>query len=248
MTRATAAPATIVGGAPRVDLLPPEIAYAKRARAVRRMIVLILLLVGALITASYGGVSYLGLLAQQSLDAENARTADLLAQQTEYLEVRTTTERVATAEAAIIVGASTEIDFVAFLSEVQSMLPAGAAIVSVNAETASPLDGYAQATTPLLPQRIGTVNFSVRVPGLEAVRDWLLALETVDGFADALPGTTALQADGSYLVAVTMHVDTDALANRFTTDLDPDAVEAGSTDTETSDTETTGTETTGETP
>lgn len=230
MSGATAASAAIIGGEPRVDLLPPEIAQAKKSRAVRRMMVLILVLLVALIGAAYGGATYLGTLAQQRLEAENARTAELLAQQSEYIEVRTTTERVATAEAAIVVGASTEIDFAAFVAKTQSMLPPGAALVSVNAETGSPLDGYAQASTPLLPQRIATINFSVNTAGLEDVRAWLLALETVEGFADALPGTTALQPDGRYLVSVTMHVNTDALANRFV-EIEEDAETTDSTDT-----------------
>lgn len=231
MSTRTTATDIVVGGEPRVELLPPEIAQAKRSRAVRRMIVLVLILVGAVIGAAYGGVTYLGTLAQQRLDAENARTIDLLAQQSEFIEVRITTERVATAEAAIVVGASTEIDFAAFLADVQSRLPGGAVMVSVNAETGSPLDGYAQATTPLLPQRIATINFSVRTASLEDVRAWLLALETVEGFADALPGTTALQPDGTYLVAVTMHVNTDALANRFVEVEGEDQAEAEATDT-----------------
>jgi hypothetical protein len=211
MSAAAQQPILEVGREPRVDLLPPEIEQAKRAKRVRRAMIGMLLVVLVAIGLAYAGVSFIAGIAQQRLDAENARTADLLAQQAQYIEVRTTTERVAVAEAAILVGASTEIDFAEFLSQVQALLPPGATIMTVTADTASPLDGYAQSTVPLQPQRIATFSFSVSTATLADLALWLTNLQSVTGFADALPGAAVAQGDGSYLTAVTMHVTTDAL-------------------------------------
>lgn len=182
----------------------------------------ILIAVLVVIAAAYGGATYLASAAQQRLDAENARTADLLAQQQEYIVVRTTQDRLATVEAARLVGSSTEIDLAAFLAEVQSRLPAGAAISTANVDTSTPLDGYAQASVPLQPQRVATFNFAVRTVGINDVRDWLVRLEDITGFADAVPGAVTLQEDQSYLTAVTLHVNSLALANRFADDEEED--------------------------
>lgn len=213
---AASASTIVVGGEPRVELLPPEIAEAQRGRAIRRSMIGIIVAVLIVIGAAYGGATFLASSAQQRLDAENARTADLLAQQQEYIVVRTTQERLATAEAALVVGSSTEINLADFLAEVQSRLPAGAAISTANVDSSTPMDGYAQATVPLQPQRIATFNFAVRTLAINDVRDWLISLEDVPGFADAVPGAVTLQVeDGSYLSAVTLHVNSLALSNRF---------------------------------
>lgn len=225
MSAVADSPLLEVGREPRVDLLPPEVEEIKRARRVRRAMLGMLAAVVVVIGLSWGGASLLAGLAQQRLDAENARTGDLLAQQAQYIEVRTTTERIAVAKAAITVGSSTEIDFAAFLASVQAILPPNATIKTVAADTATPLDGYSQSTVPLQPQRIATFSFSVGTATLADVALWLRSLESVTGFADALPGAAVAQADGSYLTAVTVHVTTDALANRFVAD------EAGSAET-----------------
>jgi hypothetical protein len=114
-----------------------------------------------------------------------------------------------------MVGASTEIDLAPFIREVTAKLPANCFIITANGDSASPFDAYAQATVPLQPQRIATFNFSIRTTSLLDVQSWLIALQDVDGFTDALPGTIKAEADGTLTTAITMHVDTRALANRF---------------------------------
>lgn len=215
MSRKSQAQALIIGGEPRVNLLPPEVGQAQRARSVRRAMVGVFFFVVVLVVGAYGFATYLAIESQQRLALENARTDELLAEQAKYVEVRATTDRLATAEAALVVGASTEINLTALLSDVQSKLPAGAVIDTASVDTATPLDAYGQSAAPLQPQRVATLTFTVITPSIPDVRSWLIALEEVVGFTDAVPGTIALQENGDYLSAVTMHVNSDAFSNRF---------------------------------
>jgi hypothetical protein len=45
-----------------------------------------------------------------------------------------------------------------------------------------------------------------------------VTLPSIKGFVDEMPGSVTLNTDGSYSVAITMHLNKDALANRFTKD------------------------------
>jgi Tfp pilus assembly protein PilN len=205
----------VVGGEPRVDLLPPELKEAKRVRRVRRGMLLLLALAVVLCVGAFGAAWSLALLGQQRLDAENARTSELIAEQAQFIEARTTAQRVDTAEAALAIGASTEIDFAKFFRDVTATLPANCSIVTANADGGSPFEVYAQAVVPLQPQRIATLNFAVRTTSLLDVQAWLDSLQDIKGFTDAMPTAVKAEPDGTMTAAITMHVDTGALSNRF---------------------------------
>src|SRR5690606_21459274 len=82
-----------VGGEPRANLLPPEVAQAARARATRRRMTVVTLLVIAVIVAGYAAATLRSMHSQQLLDAENARTLALLEEQAKYVEVRQLTSQ-----------------------------------------------------------------------------------------------------------------------------------------------------------
>jgi len=205
----------VVGGEPRVDLLPPEIrAHRKRGRTAGRL-GLVLILVVLLMIAAVGASMYLSLTAQAQLAAEQAHTTAILQQQSKYIAVRNVQSQVNLIKAAQQVGASTEIDWNTYLAQVQSTLPAGVAITTVTIDSASPLTAYAQATAPLQGARVATLSFAATSPTLPEVPTWLNALATLPGFADGVPGSVALNANGSYTANVTLHIDEAAFDGRF---------------------------------
>ncbi|MBU1587317.1 MAG: hypothetical protein KKH51_05155, partial [Actinobacteria bacterium] len=119
-------------------------------------------------------------------------------------------------EAGQYVGASTEIDWKAYLEGLQATLPDGVVINSVQTDSATPFADYVQSTTPLEGSRVATLVFTARSPGLPSIPTWLDGLGQLKGFADAVPGSVNRQEDdGSYLVNITMHINADAFAERF---------------------------------
>lgn len=206
----------IVGGAPKANLLPPEVGIVAKGRIMRRNAVLLVALAVIIVIAGYAGGTVLAIAAQAQLAAANERTNTLITEQAKYSEVRQIATMLDTAAAAERVGMSTEIDWKAYLDEIQKSLPAGTSVTNVVAETATPLTDFAQPSAPLQGDRIGELKFTATSSSLPDVEKWLEALAKLDGFVDASPGSIQLNTETEdYEVTITMHVNTDALLLRF---------------------------------
>jgi uncharacterized protein YcfL len=216
MSRAVKDVALVIGGEPRVDLLPPEVREERRGKAMRRRLGLGVVGVLLLALAGTGGATALAMRDQALLLEEQNRTASLLAEQSKYIKVRAVQDQVGLVQAAQQVGASTEIDWKAYLDSVQKTLPSSVTIDTVSVDSATPLDIYAQPTSPLQGARVATVSFVAKSAGLPDVPTWLTALSTLPGYADALPGSVNLdESTGTYTVNITMHVNDAAFSKRF---------------------------------
>ena len=206
----------ILGGEPRVDLLPPEVFKRRQAKAVRRGLGIGTVGLLAIVLAGTGAATYVAGQAQAQLLAAQSTTTDLLAEQTKYAEIRTAQSQVDLVKAAQQVGVSTEIDWETYLLAVQGTLPASVVIESVIVDSASPILLYPQPTVPLQGARVATVDFTASSTVLPDVPAWLNGLTTLPGFADALPGSVTLdETTGVYAVAIKMHVNEAAYAERF---------------------------------
>ncbi|GAB3121819.1 hypothetical protein [Glaciibacter psychrotolerans] len=219
MSRVTNAVTLLVGGEPRVDLLPPEILKERTAQLVGRRLgvgvigVLVVVLLGA------GAATVYAMQSQEALLVEQARTAELLQEQATYSEVRTVQSQLALVEAAQQVGASTEIDWKAYLEQVRATLPGSVSIDTVSVDTASPMAIFAQPTAPLQGERVATISFTATSMVLPDVPTWLAALKTLPGYSDALPTSVTLDSTtGVNTVSITMHVNSAAFAQRFVTE------------------------------
>lgn len=219
MSRQPKSDILIIGGEPRVDLLPQEVRKERKAKVTRRRLGASVIAVLVLVLLASGGATVLSLQAQlQLLDAQ-ARTMDLLAEQANYVEVRKVQEQVSLALAGQQVGVSTEIDWKNYLEGVQAILPPSVTIDTVSIDSASPMAIYAQPTAPLQGARVATVNFTAKSAVLPDVPTWLSALKQLPGYSDALPGSVNLDpATGTYTVDITMHVNDAAFAQRFVTE------------------------------
>lgn len=226
-----------IGGAPRADLLPPEVGIAARGRAIRRNASALIVLVILIVIAGYLGATALALAANVQLDAAKVRTQELIAEQGKYSEVKQVATMLDTAIAAQKVATSTEIDWKGYLTDIQNSLPVGTLVTNVVAETATPLSSFSRPSVPLQGDRIGELTFTATSVSLPDVEAWLEALEKLKGYVDASPGSVKLLEDGIYQATITMHIDKGALLNRFneSTDANPgtDSSDTGSsTDTQ----------------
>lgn len=209
----------VIGGEPRVDLLPLEVRKERKAKVMRRRLGLAAVGVLAIVLVGSAAATALSMQAQTRLSDEQARTADLLAEQSKYIEVRDVQDQVTLVQAAQQVGASTEIDWKKYLESVQATLPAGVTIDSVSIDSASPMAIYDQPTTPLQGARVATVSFTATSAILPDVPTWLKALAKLPGYADALPSSANLDAaTDTYKVNITMHVNDVAFSQRFVTE------------------------------
>lgn len=219
MSRLKKSDSLVIGGEPRVDLLPPEVRSERKAKVVRRRLGVAVIGVVVLVVAASGGATILSIQSQFTLAEEQTRTTQLLQEQGKYMEVRNVQQQVSLVQAAQQVGVSTEINWKTYLEAVQAILPATVVIDTVDVEAASPMAIFAQSTGPLQGARVATVKFTARSAVLPDVPTWLTALKTLPGYADALPGSVSLDAStNTYTVDITMHVNDAAFSKRFVTE------------------------------
>ncbi|MGO4783453.1 hypothetical protein [Cryobacterium sp. W22_MBD10_FK3] len=216
MSRATHDDGLTLGGEPRVNLLPPEVAAQASDRVLRKRLILATAGVLVLVLFGVGGAFLHATSSALRFVAVQADTTDLLAEQGKYVAVRQVEEQVETALAARAVGGWTEVDWKTYLQGMRAVLPADVGIEAVIVDSTSPLAAYAQPTGPLQEPRVATLTVTMVSPGLPTVPQWLDALHTLPGMADAVAGSITAVENVGYTVIVTMHIDSDAFSGRLT--------------------------------
>lgn len=205
----------VVGGEPRIDLLPPEIRAARKTAAVRRAMTMLLVGLVAVVVVATAGVGVLAGIAKSQLEAEQAITAELFAQQQEYIEVRQNAQQVATIEAAIRVGDSTLVDWESLSNDVTAAFPENTVVRALVMEAATPLRGAVQASTPLAQPRIATMLFTVYTPTLVESEVWVRSLEPIDGIVDVEAQSVRwTEIPAGYLTMINLSIGAERLANQ----------------------------------
>lgn len=205
----------VIGGPPRAELLPPEVAQGVKARALRRTLVVFIILTIGVTGLGVAGAAVLSAASAQLLAAETERGNQLIRDQGQYAEVRQITGLIAKAEEGLVLGSLTEISWKAYFAEIQRSLPKGTLVTNFQAQTSTPTVPFALPTTPLEGDRIGELRFTATSKTLPDIEAWLNALAGVTGFVDASPGSVALDEDGTYVVNITMHINEEALNHKF---------------------------------
>jgi Tfp pilus assembly protein PilN len=220
----------VVGGPPRVDLMPPEIRVRRSQLRTRRSLRLALFGVFVVVAVACAGTWAFNQLAQTSLAQAQAQQQALVVEQGKYSDVTTVKASISLIKAGQFVGDSTEIDWQDYLTKLQATLPEGITLTTVTVDSGTPLKSYAQTTTPLQGGRIATLQFTASSATLPSIPVWLDSLRSLPGFVDATPGSVNLT-DTGYLADVSMHINADALANRFApkTSQDTSATDPNST-------------------
>ena len=206
----------LVGAEPRVDLLPPEVRVERRNKRTRRAFGWGVLAVLLVVLIAAGGAFSLNVMSQAQLLVAHSQTESILVQQQKYAPVREVQKEVALAQAAQAAGASTEIDWKAFLDRVGAAQPNGLTLDSVAVDSISPIALYQQSTDPLQGPRIGTVTVVGKSAALPDVPAWVAALQKIPGVVDVVPGTVTLdEVSNAYKSTVTIHVSDKLYTKRF---------------------------------
>ena len=215
MSAATSLHDPIIGGEPRVNLLPPEVTAEQKGRRLRRALAVAVVAVVFVTAGGIAAATWQAQRSQASLAVVEGRTAELLAAQGEYVEVRRAQEEVDATVAARRVAASVDINWTDYLEQIRARLPGDVVIGAVVLDAGSPWAPYGQATAPLQPSRVATISLTLTSPTLPSVPDWLDAMVTLPGYADSAPTRVALLDSGGYEVSLTLHVNAEAFSNRF---------------------------------
>lgn len=207
----------VLGGVPRADLLPPSVVAERRLRHAARAVGIALITTLVIVLGAVGASFAHSFAATAALDAERERTNELLASQSEFSEVSSALGAIDRLSAARAAAGTTDIEWGPYLARVAALLPPGTTVGSVVVTAATP-------TTPL-PAAVGasgkplaaTMLYTVTGPDLAAVRDWMLALRGLPGYAGAAL-QSASEADGLYSAQVQIAVDQGIYSGRFVAD------------------------------
>ena len=195
----------------RVNLLPPEIEDARRAKRLRAGLGGALLLVVAASAAGYaltlGHVSD----AQAGLEAEQSRTAALQAAQQPYAEVPVVQKQLQQLSAVRDSVSANDVSWYRYIDQVSAGAPADLSLTSLVFGLTSTADS-STAADPLAVAGIGTLTVNGQTKSQGQVASWLESLATVDGLSDPRLSSSVLDpASGVITFTTGATVTSDAL-------------------------------------
>jgi hypothetical protein len=201
------------------NLLPPELIAARRLKTVRKMIVAALVLVVVLGAAGYGYGMYQQGDAESALAAEQAQTAQLVAQQQKYQEVVTISGSIAQVKGQLATLMTGDVDVAKLVGIVTARQPHGGTITQLQAtlvaDPAQPsTDGGASVFDNSGHTHIGTMNITGTAPNMPAVAAYVNQLGSASGIVGVFPSSqTGANHSVQYTIQLTL---TDALlTHRF---------------------------------
>jgi hypothetical protein len=155
--------------------------------------------------------------AQSALVTAQSETTNILQQQAKYGDVLKVKADSASILSSQKLSTADEISWRSFVASFQNTLPAAASITSITAGVDSPFGQPPVAADPTELLSIATVTATVSMKQAQ-ISGWLNTLPSIKGFVDETPNSVTRGTDSDYTVAITMHLNKDALANRFTKD------------------------------
>jgi hypothetical protein len=206
----------VLGASPRVHLLPKEVDAQRKARSLRRT--LLMGLGGAVAVVVIGvAIASIGLVTATAGQAsEQAKAGAITAQLGKYGAVTSVQGQVSQIQAVQPVATKGEILWAAYVSSLQATLPAGTTITAFKA-TLDPTDSTVPESNPLVGDHVATVAVTAVGPQA-AVQAWLAVLPSLKGTVAATPGNVAVSTTpGMYQADVNILVNSDVLSTRFST-------------------------------
>lgn len=206
-------PAFVVGGVPRVNLLPQDARAQSELKALQRGIVYAMLLI---LLASGGAWYYTWTQAEQAeaaLKAEQAKTDALLAAKKEFSEIPDILNALDTGKRALQAVDEHAVDWAPLLS---SILNAGGSIEVTDLTVNGNSVASENATTSghYLTTKTGTVHIAITVHARDAQRltEWAEAVKQIAGFGEYWTGKfTVRDADKTVGATYDLYFDNTAL-------------------------------------
>jgi Tfp pilus assembly protein PilN len=231
-TKAQAAPKAGKYGIPprpQVNLMPPEVIEGRHLVVVKRRLfwgIIALLLVCVL---AFAGAYVVRSGAEARYDDALAASDTLTAEKRQYSPVIQVQKDIASTTNARAFALSNEVDWTSYAYAIQSVLPQGVSIESITVAAIGPGDPLTAGADDLTQPGLAIITFSAVVATLPDASEWIEALQSVPGLADANIQSSVLQdqtGEVTYTVAATVQVTEEARANRTF----PDATTTSATD------------------
>lgn len=220
---------------PQVNLLPAEVTHRRQVAAAQRRLVWSIFATILVIAMAFGGAFLVRADANLQLEEALGEADQLLQQRREYSPVLEVMESITSTQLARAYVLSTEVNWPAYVYALAAVLPDDVVINSINITSAGAGGDLVAGADELTTNAIGVITFEGTSPDLPVASEWIDAIESIPGLADANVQSAELSdADGEeyYEVAATIQVTLDAAAHRTFSDMEETDVAAGTGGTE----------------
>jgi hypothetical protein len=212
----------VLGGEPRVHLIPPTVLARKKGKDLRRRLGLGIVGVIVLVAAGLGLATLSTAGSQNSLLAAQQQTTSILQEQAKYGDVLKVKADAASIQASQKTATAQEILWAPFYKSFEATVPSGGVITALSVSLDNPLGknsastGASSSSAPLQGAHVATIQGTLTMPQ-GSIAGWLDSLPALTGFVDVTPSSIT-GAGTNYTVSITMHINSAAFANRFTKD------------------------------
>lgn len=211
-------PGLVLGGEPRVNLLPPEVFAASKARGTRRLLVALVAVVVLLVGGGYAFAFLRAATAQADLAAAQGRTAALIAEQQQYADATRLATLVTASTTTRVLATSMEIIWADVFDEVAAFLPPNA-FSDWSAAGVSPWEAVPAPAGVLRQPRVASITLVISSPTPLDATALFRRLAGVEGFVDASIDKLVLADVGAtYETTITINLGSASLSDRFLID------------------------------
>ncbi len=206
----------VLGGEPRVELLPPEVKLRERHRDTRRLLVLLVILAVVVAGAGITGAYWRSFQAEAALAVAQSRTVELLAEQSRYTDAAALAATVDSVRQARADAASSEVLWQDVTEQIRTHLPEGVeldvAVMLSRLPWAEPLD----VTGALREPRVAQASLILVSDTVPDPIDLARALSRIDGYADSSVDMVEWVKDHNhYHTMISLNLNEEALSHRF---------------------------------
>jgi hypothetical protein len=205
----------VLAGEPRVQLLPPIVQEREKARAARRVLVMLVVLALLVAGAGYAFGTYRTAMARTQLADAQAKTQAILAEQGQYIEGTRVATQVAQSLETQKVTTSLEILWGPLLGDIRHMLPKGAVYDSYNVVVQTPWEIALAPMGALRTPHIAEVQIVVASKDPFDQRVLEAKLEALDGFSDVTVQSLAHDKERTYLTTISLTLTEFAVSGRY---------------------------------
>jgi len=226
----------VLGASPRVDLLPVQVRDRHRAKRLRRRMIGLVAASVVVVGLGSGAAAASVAAAQMRLQAEQSRTADLLAAQLQYADVTQVDRRISAIGVARQRATTTEVQWRGVLDAIRQVMPGDAVFAQVAFTGVLPWQTGSETPDggPLQTASVGSVAMTIATPGAPDATGWVRAIRELPAVSDVM--LTGYRAEESgYSVDIVVYIDAAGLSGRFApaeADADADAEPASDDTTE----------------
>lgn len=213
----TVLPGLVLGGEPHAQLLPPSVKLREKARSTRRLMAMVVVLAVVVAGAGTFGAYWFAYQAETELAASQARTIEILAEQSKYAEGAELAAQVEATETAQRIVTANEIDWLELAGAVLGYVPCDCITVEIGLTSPAPWEPPLIPEGPLRAARIASMTLTLSATDYFSAATFVGSVRELEGLDDAFITGTKFE-DGQYKTMVVLTFDSEVLARRYVVD------------------------------